>query len=108
MLRQLWSFLFGWCDNDFFKYNVREKMALIIIFVLAVIVVFTKYESETIKYVIVGLLTFLKGDKGQAEVNDNIQQQIAKEKEQLQRTIITEKPKEEVIINSPKPVGEVQ
>lgn len=70
MLKQLWSLLFG-CDNEFFKYNVREKMALIIIFVLAILIIVTGKEFETVKYVIVGLLAFLKGNSSLAEINDN-------------------------------------
>lgn len=85
MIKALWIALFG-TDNEFFKYNVREKMALVIIFILALCVIFKEVESETVKYVIVGLLAFLKGGSSQTQINDNIQQQIAKE--QLQRTII--------------------
>ena len=70
MLKQLWTFLFG-CDNEFFKYNVREKMALIIIFVLAILIIVTGKEFETVKYVIVGLLAILKGGSSLAEINDN-------------------------------------
>lgn len=101
MLKQLWTLLFG-CDNDFFKYNVREKMALIIIFVLAIMIIVTGKEFETVKYIVVGLLAFLKGNNNPQEVNDNIQQQIAKEKAEsgLKRTIITEVKPNEVL---PKP-----
>ena len=102
MLKQIWTMIFGY-DNDFFKYNIREKMALIIIFVLAIIILIKGVESETIKYVIVGLLAFLKGDKGPEQTNAVIQEQIklAKEKEQPPRTIIVDKPNEQ-----PKPLVE--
>lgn len=74
-------------DSEFFKYNVREKLALIIIFILGVMVLIIGTESETVKYIIVGLFAFLKGGVSQEQINNSIEKQLdlTKEKEKLEK-----------------------
>ena len=83
MVKAIWIALFG-NDSEFFKYNVREKLALIIIFILGVMVLIIGTESETVKYIIVGLLAFLKGGTSQEQINNSIEKPInlIKEKEE--------------------------